>query len=336
MKSKFASFIMSMVIILIIAVIGVFGIIIFEEMQLNIQTSAQPDKFEGEIEDNFVQENIEQENIKTPEIIENPFNKIEKVEDTNNKINYDNVYIDKYFYNQLDDTSKIIYKVLEQNKENMKTGTYRVEFGDNFSDLLKTSNGQDELGKYYQSAIEAYTYDNPSIFYLSPNKMYLNIETTTKMSIVTYNVFIDNGTQNNYFYDEYASKAQVDDAISAVENIKNKILQNRTGNTYKDIKMVHDYLIDNVKYDTTVSKPHIYNAYGALVKGEAVCEGYARAFKYLMDELNIPCTLVIGKGTNNQGKTENHAWNYVELNGNWYAVDCTWDDPVITGESRLG
>ena len=71
MKSKFASFIMSMVIILIIAVIGVFGIIIFEEMQLNIQTSAQPDKFEGEIEDNFVQENIEQENIKTPEIIEN-------------------------------------------------------------------------------------------------------------------------------------------------------------------------------------------------------------------------------------------------------------------------
>lgn len=38
--------------------------------------------------------------------------------------------------------------------------------------------------------------------------------------------------------------------------------------------------------------------------------------------------MVIGKGTNSEGKTENHAWNYVSLGNAWYAIDCTWDDPV--------
>ncbi len=37
-----------------------------------------------------------------------------------------------------------------------------------------------------------------------------------------------------------------------------------------------------------------------------------------------------------KGQTENHAWNYVQLNGIWYAVDCTWDDPVIVGNGKIG
>ena len=41
----------------------------------------------------------------------------------------------------------------------------------------------------------------------------------------------------------------------------------------------------------------------------------------------IPCVIVIGQGTNSE-RTEIHAWNYVQLDGTWYAVDCTWDDPV--------
>ena len=63
----------------------------------------------------------------------------------------------------------------------------------------------------------------------------------------------------------------------------------------------------------------------------SVCEGYARSFKYILDEMGIPCVLVIGTGTNSRGETERHAWNYVEIQGTWYAVDCTWDDPVVVG-----
>ena len=95
--------------------------------------------------------------------------------------------------------------------------------------------------------------------------------------------------------------------------------------------MIHDYLVDTINYDSSLSKQNIYNIYGALVNRECVCEGYARAFKYLLDELDIPCVMIIGTATNSQGETENHAWNYVQLNGAWYAVDTTWDDPVVVG-----
>lgn len=119
--------------------------------------------------------------------------------------------------------------------------------------------------------------------------------------------------------------------MTQIGQVKNEILQNKTGNAYEDIKMIHDYLIDTISYDSSLSKNNIYNVYGALINKESVCEGYARAFKYLLDELEIPCVMVIGTATNSQGETENHAWNYVQLQGIWYAIDTTWDDPVIIG-----
>jgi len=54
-----------------------------------------------------------------------------------------------------------------------------------------------------------------------------------------------------------------------------------------------------------------------------------------MNELGIENTIVIGTGTNSKNQTENHAWNYVKLEGKWYAVDVTWDDPIITGWGKL-
>ena len=323
---KFTSVILFLVIIGIFAVVIVFSIIaiqeiwgededlVFAESSGNVATSG-----EKTVEDD----------IEVPAIVENPISSIE----TNNNTNtdYSNVQVDKYFYNQLEEKSRIIYRAFESNKEQMKTGTYQIELGDSFSDTLSQSNGQEQLGEYYQSAIEAYTYDNPEVFYLSPKKMYLNIETTTRGGTTTYNVFINSGNEANYLAEEFNSKEEIDQAIAQIEQVKNQIVQNRTGNTYEDIKMVHDYLVDNISYDSSLSKQNIYNIYGALVNRECVCEGYARAFKYLLDELDISCVMVIGTGTNSQGETENHAWNYVQLNGNWYAVDSTWDDPVVIG-----
>lgn len=325
MKSKITTIIMTIVILLIIAVFVVFGVIFWNEIK-NMETSVEPEQIKTIISENT---NMVEE-IKTPQIIENPFNDI-KDEGIQEEVNYSNVEIqNKYFYNQLEEYSKTIYKAFETNKENMKTGTHKIELGNSFSSLLSIENGQEQLGKYHQSAIEAYTYDNPDVFYLSPNKMYLNIETTTRGKDVTYSVYINNGEEENYLIDEFSSKEQIDGAMEKLYQVRNEILQNRTSNTYDNIKMVHDYLIENIEYDTTISKENIYNIYGAMVNNEAVCEGYARSFKFLMDGLGIPCTLVIGKGTNTEGRTENHAWNYVQIDNNWYAVDSTWDDPVST------
>ena len=329
MKSKLASFIISVVMILIIGVLTLFGFLLYQEF-VGMETSSKVEEFVGKY-DVKREDTVDTKTIETPKVIEsNPFKEIGNSKSPN-VVDYSNVNVDKYFYNQLEEPSKTIYKALESNKENMKSGIYRIELGENFSDILEKENGQEKLGDYYQSAIEAYIYDNPNIFYLSPSKMYLNIETITEFASVSYNVFLNSGNEANYFAEGFSSEEEVRDAINKVEEVKNTILSQRSGNNYEDIKMVHDYLVDNIEYDSTISRNNIYDVYGALVNRVAVCEGYARSFKYILDEMGIPCVLVIGTGTNSQGETERHAWNYVELEGNWYAVDCTWDDPIIIG-----
>ena len=333
MKSRFASFIMIIVMILIICALVLLGVIFFQEME-GEETASMPQDFVGNYTSN--DDTVDLDSIKTPQVVENnPLDNIQTSDNNNVNVDYSNITIDKYFYNQLEEPSKTIYKALETNKENMITGTYKIEFGNTFSDILDSADGQNELGDYYQSAIEAYTYDNPDVFYLSPSKMYLNIETTTFGSSTTYNVFINNGSEANYFTDEFSSESQVRSAINSIEQVKNTLVSRRTGNAYEDIKMVHDYLVDNIEYDTSLSKDNIYDVYGALVNRVAVCEGYARSFKYILDEMGISSVLVIGTGTNSRGETERHAWNYVEIDGNWYAVDCTWDDPVVIGGGSL-
>ena len=324
---KITSVILFLIIMGIFSVVIVFSIIAIQEFSAEDEELAFAENSENVT---VSEEKTVEDDIQVPAIVENPISSIEK-NNSNTNTDYSSVQVDKYFYNQLDEKSRIIYRAFESNKEQMKTGTYQIELGTSFSDILSQSNGQEKLGEYYQSAIEAYTYDNAEVFYLSPKKMYLNIETTTRGGVSTYDVYINSGNEANYLTEEFNSKAEVDQAIAQIEQVKNQILQNKTGNTYEDIKMVHDYLVDNINYESSLSKENIYNIYGALVSRECVCEGYARAFKYLLDELNIPCIMVIGTGTNSQGETENHAWNYVQLNGNWYAVDTTWDDPVVIG-----
>lgn len=335
MKSKVTTIIMSLMIILIFAVLGIFGILIMQEIEVN-ETISEVENYVS-TQKTISKNTDEKENIKTPSIIENKvdeilngINEIEEIEEIVEP-NYNEVIVNKYFFNQLDEPAQIIYKAFESNKENMKTGTYEIDFGTSFSSLLSKNYGDKALGVYYQSAIEAYLYDNPDVFYLAPTKMYLNIETITRGSEKSYRVFINQGEGNNYFSDEYSSKSQIDAALNDIEVVKNKLLAKKTGNTYEDIKLVHDYLVDNVEYDTTISKNNIYNIYGALVNKVAVCEGYAKSFKYLMDAFGIPCTIIIGQATNSQGETENHAWNYVQMDEKWYAIDCTWDDPVVVG-----
>ena len=192
------------------------------------------------------------------------------------------------------------------------------------------------MKKQYQSAIEALVYENPDIFYLDVTTMYINIEKITKITGTRYNVFINNGNEDSYLEEGFYSKEDIEEYEMQIEQIKNKIIKHLDGKTdYQKIKIIHDYLIDTIEYEGDLSKHNIYDVYGALVNKKCVCEGYAKAFQYLMNEIGIENTIVIGTGTNSRNQTENHAWNYVKLNGKWYAVDVTWDDPIITGGGKL-
>ncbi len=83
-------------------------------------------------------------------------------------------------------------------------------------------------------------------------------------------------------------------------------------------KYVHDALLD--KADYALSSAMNQSAYSALVTGDTVCAGYSRAFQYLLQQLGIPCYYCVGYSG------EDHAWNIVRVDGEYYNVDTTWDD----------
>ncbi|HIT21713.1 MAG TPA: hypothetical protein IAB56_01905 [Candidatus Scybalousia intestinigallinarum] len=102
--------------------------------------------------------------------------------------------------------------------------------------------------------------------------------------------------------------------------------------TEEKIKAIHDYIINNTKYDkdrsdNKIKKYHSDIAYGALIEHYAICGGYADSMKIFLDRLGIE---------NFKIASENHIWNFVKVNGTWYHLDLTWDDPVTdTGEDIL-
>lgn len=247
-----------------------------------------------------------------------------------------NEYQNKYLYSQLGENGKIIYEKLYENKENLKTGTYTIQFGNTFYDILSQENGSDKLQEEYQTAIEAFTYDNPDVFYIDVTKMYINIETIQKIFSTKYNVYINSAKDPTYLLDGFTSKEQIDQCESQVIAVKNQILNQIAGkNDIEKMRYIHDYLVDTIEYDQTFGEKNIYNIYGALVSKTCVCEGYAKASQYLLNEAGLENVIITGTATNSDGKTENHAWNYVNIDEKWYAIDTTWDDPIIVGGGKL-
>ena len=327
MVSKFTKFIMGLILMLLVTFMIIFGLLIYDEIIKTDKISMVKDFVSNitTISDN----NTEQEAL-TPEILDT------SKENTNTEeTQFSNGKCSRYFYNQLNEYSKMIYNAIYNNKENMKSGTYQIEIGKKVANLASNEDTKDLIFEYYNDAISAYSNDNPDVFYIDFSKVYYNIETTTIGNKKSYKVFLNEGKGTTYLSDEFSTVSRVNSAINEVEQIKKQIVQNKKENDYQNVKMVHDYLIDNAEYDQTLAKPNIRNIYGTLIEKSCVCEGYAEAFKYLLDALDIPCVIVSGTATNSQGETENHAWNYVKLNGIWYAVDCTWDDPIIIGNGKI-
>lgn len=83
------------------------------------------------------------------------------------------------------------------------------------------------------------------------------------------------------------------------------------------VLFIHDYLAANYEYDYDYA---IYDAYGFLREGKGVCQAYTLTFSALMDRLGIPVSYV-------ESTLLGHIWNVVELDGTWYHLDVTWDDP---------
>ena len=83
---------------------------------------------------------------------------------------------------------------------------------------------------------------------------------------------------------------------------------------------IHDYIINNTRYDVDKINDNSFNAKGPLFNGKAVCSGYADLMSIFLSKLGI---------NNYKVASETHVWNALLINGEWLHIDLTWDDPIV-------
>lgn len=132
----------------------------------------------------------------------------------------------------------------------------------------------------------------------------------------------------NYTLGITVNKAYTEAEMKAINEIVEKVILEKITNstpTKEKIKIIHDYIIDNTEYDKLKYENkedttyHSNTAYGVLIEGYGTCNGYADAMAIFLEKMNI----INYKISNNE-----HIWNLVYLDGAWYHLDLTWDDPI--------
>lgn len=152
--------------------------------------------------------------------------------------------------------------------------------------------------------MDCYLADHPEAFWLSGGYSWDDTDEYTRIDLRT-----------NFSGELAQAREQLESAVQSM------LCLLRAGmSDYEKALVLHDALIERCAYDYG---PNCYTAYGALVDGSAVCQGYAEAYQLLLIRAGIPCMVV--SGTGNGGP---HAWNAVKMDGCWYYTDVTWDDPV--------
>ncbi len=126
------------------------------------------------------------------------------------------------------------------------------------------------------------------------------------------------------------TKKQIEEIQNKVDELSQNLI-NENLSDEENMKSVHDYIINNSKYDSERADNNIINymsdtAYGPLFEGYALCSGYTDAFELFLEKMHIKSYKV---------SSNNHIWNAVNLNNKWYNVDLTWDDPVTSDHSNL-
>lgn len=151
-----------------------------------------------------------------------------------------------------------------------------------------------------------------------------------EISMMTYYNSLTNEIESGYLeinkyiipQSEYQIRRQM------VEEAGRIAVQRTFGKTREvdKIKQLHDYLSSKCRYNdgNNDGNPMKYRTvYDALVCGEVVCEGYTVAFKYLLSLIGIESRKV-------ESDSMNHCWNYVRIGKNWYHVDVTFDNPIMS------
>ena len=247
--------------------------------------------------------------------------------------------INKYYYNQLvTEDSKKIYQALDQIKENdkFKTGDYTIDLvAEGY--LENQAYTKERLMSDFVAARDTFRFDNPDLFYVDFAK--LSIRQLQNGN--NYRINLGIGREDNYFYDGFNIN-NIDEAINSLNNKINTIVEktNSKENKIDKIEVVYKEVMASATYalETTAkeeNKLYVRTPYGSLIKGEALCEGFARGLKLVLDKLGYNSVLVQGMYAY-QDRTELHMWNYIQMeDSRWYLLDPTMDNGLKEdGSSR--
>ena len=267
----------------------------------------------------------------------------------------ENVNNTKFHYQLLNDTAKKIYDGIYEMYEQgiLKTGTESFDLAkdnkyvtqEQLEDYMK---GNNELKVAMNAARYAFYADYPEVFYIQIQKLNLRV---TKDAQNRYHANIGSGSLKNYYVEGFTSKEQVEEELVEFNNIVNQIAEEAKNLEIEEgkelvteqIKYIHNKIINNTSYRlesdcTEGNEGFLGTPYGALVKKQAVCEGYARALKIILDKIGINNILVQGTHQSDGAAAVPHMWNYVQIEKQtnaraiekvWYAIDATLDDPFL-------
>ncbi len=213
-----------------------------------------------------------------------------------------------YGYDSLDSqTQKDCYN-------DMCTAVYRISEEKNEYDLYATGkvNIKDKsfTEKDLEKCIKAFTMDHSEVFWVANRYTY--------------------GAAGNQFVVQlysYVGGEECKKRIVKFSDAVNEVLSNIPSglNEYHLEKYIHDTVLSGCTYAAGVNDAEDgweeFTVYGTLINGSAVCEGYSHTMGLLLNKVGIPCYFVNGYGENSP-----HMWNIVNIDGNWYHLDSTWDD----------
>lgn len=162
------------------------------------------------------------------------------------------------------------------------------------------------------------------IYYETPELFHIN-----GMSISYYSGGNIAAIYPSYRFTDDQYPTMLQDMKDTAEILLDGVKGNDNLSDLDKLLILHDRLAVWTEYDVDFSTgEQMYTAYGILVAREGVCMGYTLAYDYLLEQIGIDNYYC--------NSTElNHAWNIVSLNGKWYHVDVTWDDPTYDRTGRV-